>query len=86
MMNKNIFLIMYIFLVTVLASLPRFREEFTCGVPKTISGLIVSGINIRRGDFPWIVALTYTKMQMHHLLCSGTLISSTFVVSGETYK
>lgn len=60
------------------------RSANTCGVPKRDSGLIVKGQDIKRGDFPWIVALMglATGAQPYYF-CGGTLISSTFVISGK---
>lgn len=54
-----------------------------CGVSKVPSGLIVRGSGFSRGDFPWIVALMQTKNQPVSFFCGGTLISSTFVITGK---
>lgn len=54
----------------------------TCGVPKSMSGLIVRGQNFSRGSFPWMVALLTTEKQPPAYFCSGSLISRTYVVSG----
>lgn len=55
----------------------------TCGVPKHKTGLIVNGQSFSRGDYPWIVALVYTTTSPPSFFCGGTIISSTFVISGK---
>lgn len=62
------------------------RNTETCGVAKVSSGFIVRGENFARGNFPWIVALTYIKEQPPIFFCGGTIISSNFVISGEFKK
>lgn len=58
-------------------------EKSTCGVPKVKAGFIVGGDNFSRGDFPWIVALSLIINNNTAFFCSGTIISSTFVLSGK---
>lgn len=62
------------------------RSAETCGVSKVNTGLIVRGQSFSRGSFPWIVALTYTKVQPPMFFCAGTIISPNFVVSGKKKK
>lgn len=62
------------------------RNAVTCGVAKASTGLIVRGTNIRRGEFPWLVAIMHTKTRPPEFSCAGTLISPTFVVSGISLK
>lgn len=64
------------------SSRPR-RNVGTCGTSKIPTGLISRGRGTQRGEFPWIVALMYTRREIPFYFCSGTLISSTFVLSGE---
>lgn len=59
------------------------RNVGQCGVSKISMGLIVRGRETLRGEFPWIVALLYTGRQPPQFLCSGAVISSTFVISGK---
>lgn len=61
-----------------------FREEAidSCGVRKIPPGLKNFG-DIRRGEFPWIVALMHKRSGPPDYVCGGTLISSTVVISGE---
>lgn len=59
------------------------ESDNTCGVPKIHFGMIVHGQNFRRGSFPWTVALMHTATKPAKFFCAGTLISETFVISGE---
>lgn len=58
------------------------RSSGSCGVAIRPSGFIVHGQDFPRGDFPWIVALMH-KSRPPSFFCSGTLISSSFVISDE---
>lgn len=71
------------FLVSVFALSFFVEAEDTCGIPKINTGLIVHGQSFSRGNFPWIVALMYTKVQPPIFFCAGTIISPTFVTSGK---
>lgn len=53
-----------------------------CG-RKIASGRIFSGAHAEIGATPWIVALKYTRLldNTTHVLCSGTLINSRYVVT-----
>lgn len=85
-MLRNIFLIFGTFAIAAVAlpdSTRLRRDTETCGEPKVNSGLIVRGQRFSRGNFPWIVALTYTKVHPPAFFCGGTIISSNFVVSGK---
>lgn len=62
------------------------RNSLACGTPKRMSGLIVKGQNFTRGSFPWIVALMSTETEAVSFFCSGTIISPTYVVSGEKFE
>lgn len=57
-----------------------------CGVSKILTPLIVFGQSFTHGSYPWIVALLHTGYRPHQYFCSGTLISKTFVISGEYFK
>lgn len=59
------------------------RSVHTCGVSKTPLPLIVGGQNFTRGAFPWIVALLHTGWTPPKFFCGGTLISKTFVITGN---
>lgn len=61
------------------------RSTDNCGVPKIKTGLIVRGQSFPRGTFPWIVALLHTGFNPPKFFCAGTLISRTFVVSGNWF-
>lgn len=58
------------------------RNTGSCGVPIRPSGFIVHGQEFPRGDFPWIVALMH-KSRPPSFFCSGTLVSSNYVISGK---
>lgn len=60
------------------------RSANECGKSKTSAGLVVGGQSLKRGDFPWIVALLFWEdIDKHSYFCGGTLISPTFVISGK---
>lgn len=55
-----------------------------CGVPLLSSGLVVRGQNIKRGSYPWMVALMYVENESNSFyFCGGSLISSNHVLTGE---
>lgn len=89
--TKNIFVLICVFAIFAVAhgkaeSIRLKRSSQTCGVSKLNFGLIVKEQSFSRGSFPWIVALMYTATEPASFFCGGTLISTTFVVSGEELK
>lgn len=52
-----------------------------CGKPRNDVGLIVNGIEVMHGQFPWIVALNQTKIGLSYF-CGGTLVSLKHVITG----
>lgn len=62
------------------------RSSDTCGVAKGKISLIVQGQYFPRGTFPWIVALMYTETRPPSFFCAGTLISKTFVITGNLFS
>jgi secreted trypsin-like serine protease len=66
-------------------SAQRFkRQSQSCGVPfKKSVGLILGGETFERGAWPWMVAMFTQKNKVEKFFCSGTLVSSTKVVTGE---
>lgn len=87
---RNIFLLICVFAAVAVVhgnakSMRLRRSTHTCGVPKRISGLIIRGQSFSRGSFPWIVALLYKQTEPPSFFCGGTLISSTFVLSGKNF-
>lgn len=64
----------------------RLQENVeTCGISSIKSGLIVHGEYFARGTFPWIVALMHTGWNPPKFICGGTLISKTYVISGNMF-
>lgn len=48
---------------------------------------IAGGQSFVRGDYPWIVALSFVEgLEKPIYFCGGSLISSTFVISGKFFK
>lgn len=85
-MVGKMFVFISIFAIAVSAKTVPMQSKSsagTCGVPKLVSGLVINGRNFERGDFPWIVALIRIKQESAQYHGGGTLISSSFVVSGE---
>lgn len=56
-----------------------------CGVSRIRQPLIMNGNTFTRGTFPWIVALNYQGFNETKFFCAGTLISTTFVMSGKSF-
>lgn len=83
MLKKLTYLVCVIAMVSAQSKLSK-EKTVTCGVSKVPSGYIVQGQRFLRGDFPWTVALMYSNgIDLPAFFCAGTLISSTFVVSGR---
>lgn len=75
--------IILVYAISILKSHEVQSSDGACGVSKVPSGFIVRGNSFSRGEFPWIVALMQTRIQPVSFFCGGTLISSTFVVTGR---
>lgn len=61
------------------------RQGSSCGVNyKKGVGLIFGGEKFERGTWPWMVAMLNRQSKMDNkFFCSGTLVSSSKVVTGE---
>ena len=57
--------------------------ERVCGKPAQARGLIVQDKNIKRGEFPWMVALLNKQKTPAEFFGSGTLISTRHVITGK---
>lgn len=71
-------------IMTFLMTRQSPRSVATCGVFE-----VDFGLNERSGSprgVPWIVALMDTKVQPPLYFCTGTLISSTFVITGRNSR
>lgn len=56
----------------------------TCANTEMFSGLILKGQKLKRGDFPWIVALLYRHdIRTTKYFCGGSVISPALVISGK---
>lgn len=61
----------------------EISQNSICGSPRRISGNDDDEISFKRGDSPWIVALTSTLTSPPTFICTGTLISSSHVITGK---
>jgi secreted trypsin-like serine protease len=52
-----------------------------CGLRNGTSGFSFGGSEVRRGDWPWTVALIYKPK--NSFFCSGSLISAKHVMTGK---
>lgn len=63
------------------------RQEASCGVPSTQTGLhlsrIFDGESFDKGAWPWMVALLNRKSTPPKFFCAGTLITNKKVVTGK---
>lgn len=85
-MIRSIHVLSFVFAIAINANAENYKSPQSiqnCGVRKSGSGLIVWGQNFSRGTFPWIVPLISLKRELPSYFCGGTIISSTFVLSGE---
>lgn len=74
-----------IFLSLVLSCLVCAIEAQQCGYGKSsFSPFVVGGGASKKGNWPWIVALTH-KMN-NQFFCGGSLVSAKHVLSGEIAK
>lgn len=86
-MKKIILITIAVCVVVAHSSVRSQRIADTCGVRReianSISNRIIHGQDFERGTFPWIVALMYTGGIQARFFCGASLISKTFVISGE---
>ena len=54
-----------------------------CGKPAQGIGLIIHGQELKRGEFPWMVALLNKSKIPAEFFCAGTLISTRHVITGK---
>lgn len=59
-------------------------DENVCGIARRSTGFMVQNSDLRRGEFPWIVALLYTKGDKPLFFCGGTLVTKNHVITGDT--
>ncbi|XP_077298835.1 serine protease gd-like [Arctopsyche grandis] len=63
-------------------SLDSLLEVFECGVSaKTFNPLIAGGTSFSQGEWPWIVALFHKNTKGVTFVCSGTLLSTSHVIT-----
>lgn len=80
---RNILFVFGVLAVTVTA---QENKDGSCGVPNKFTELIDHDEHVQRGDFPWLVALMSMGTKTPLFLCSGTIISSTFVITGRLLR
>lgn len=80
----KIFFILIALCATASQSNAIERSSKSCGVPQVGVPLIIGGENITSNSFPWIVALKHKGKEPPAYFCGGTLISNTFVISGNS--
>lgn len=54
-----------------------------CGIPQKNTGLVVNGLELKRGKFPWMAALILRNRYPPMFFCGGSLISDKHVVTGK---
>lgn len=54
----------------------------TCGGATRQSGYIYGGTQSSRGEFPWMVALMFARVNPPTFIGGGTLVSSRHVITG----
>lgn len=58
-----------------------FKAQETCGQFNYGGGTVVGGNEIKRGEWPWLIALFYSDNKKY--FCGGTLISNKHVLTGK---
>lgn len=58
-------------------------EHSVCGTVKRMTALMKFGQSFQRGSFPWLVALFHLENNKSEFICGGTIISSSYVLSGN---
>jgi hypothetical protein len=69
------------FFVLIFFSFPESQSSQSCGSRSETAGLVVGGKEVKRGDWPWLVAFVHTQENL--FFCGGSLISDRHVLSGE---
>lgn len=77
-MKRNIFVLICVFAIVAVV----YAKVQSCGVPKRGTGFVLGGQTFKRGDYPWLVALMLLK-NPPQFFCGGTIISSSFVLTGK---
>ena len=54
-----------------------------CGRPAQATAFIIHGEELKRGEFPWMVALLNKSKIPAEFFCAGTLISTRHVITGK---
>lgn len=75
----------FYYFIFVLFALAKAQQN-ECGSSIQSSGFIVGGGDLEHGEFPWMVALLKKGDNPPSFFCSGTLVSSQNVVTGENQK
>ena len=52
-----------------------------CGQVKYSTGLIINGTEVKRGEFPFLVAIKTVEDQKY--ICGGSLITKSHALTGE---
>lgn len=84
--RNTIFIAIFISCMVVESTELKINQHETCGVPKREVGLIVNGQNFTRGTLPWIVAFIHIGWKPPKFFCGGSLISTSYVISGKISK
>ena len=89
-MKIRFYLSYYFFLFIILnvlglnATLSQQRNvERVCGKPSEAAGFIIRGSDVRRGEFPWMVAMLNKLKSQANFFCTGTLVSTRHVITGK---
>lgn len=59
----------------------QFSYDSECGKARTIHGLVVGGVLVERGEWPFLVSLQHIESKSH--FCGGSLITEKHVVTGD---
>lgn len=72
------FLFIYLLISLVYAQSSQTKD---CGKRKGATGTAFGGNQVKRGEWPWLVA--FTQRYEKEFFCGGNLISQKHVLSGE---
>jgi hypothetical protein len=76
-----------VFLIFAIAAFLQFFDGSSgyeaCGDRGGVGGLVLGGKKVKRGDWPWIVAII--RKPNNAFMCGGSLISDKHILSGIFY-
>lgn len=80
----SLFIILFNLALTIIVDANSFREydpQIKNSKDGYLSGFIANGKITRKGDFPWLVALTDLSKKPKRIFCGGAMISEIMIIT-----